>query len=232
VDYNTHLWRTAHRESWDGILAQSGKFTGLSVGIFVVVMGIAWATVGEGSTTTGLLCALAGLAALLICYTARFLAHLLYFTPRNLLAEKQKQLLEERIRFGNAIATLENRFEMESRNRVTTTLEKFIPLVKGRQFSNPVAALYEAGVAELEPWELDDFCLRVVQQQLPHPFAGIPNAADYWIWLLQSATERGVRLSTQKDLSDFHVTVQLENQPPAESIARAEEITAHESAQA
>jgi hypothetical protein len=224
VSYQAHLWSTARRSAWEAILREPNKSIATAVGIVVLVMGLALSLAGDSSLGTGLWCALAGLAAMLLAYAAFFLAHLLYLTPRDLLAEKQNQLHEERARLSHALADLDSHLARESGDRVTATLARLVPLLKARNFTDPVAGLYEAGIAELEPHELDDLCARLVTQQLPHPFAGLPGESDYWIWLLQTAIERGIRLRTQKDLADYHTAVQLENTPieelPAPAAAR------------
>ena len=183
---------------------------GVAVSVFTVVLGLSWLILSGGSSSPALSAILLALVALGLCYVAVLGAHLGYCTPKKFLAEKQKQLLDERARFGGAITTLENRLLSESSDRVTASLDKLVALLKARHFTHPVAGLYEAGVAELEPPELDDLCHQLTKRQMAHPFADIPGGADYWMWLLQSAVERGVRLSTQKDVVDYHKAVQLE----------------------
>ena len=204
VDYNTHLWHTACRSTWGAILGRMNFSVGIAVGVFAVVLALSWLFL-SGATAI-----LLAIVALGLSYVAVLGAHLGYYTPRKFLAEKQKQLLEERARFGAAITALETRVLSESTDRVTASLDKLIALLKARHFTHPIAGLYEAGVAELEPPELDDLCRQLTKRQIAHPFADIPGGADYWMWLLQSSVERGVRLSTQKDVLDYHKAVQLE----------------------
>lgn len=211
VDYNTHLWQSAYRGAWDAIITKTSWSVGIAVNIFTLVLGLGWRIeVGQTAspTTVALLMAV---GALVLCYAAVLLAHLLYLTPRKLLYEKQKQLLEERARFGTAIAALENRVASESSDRVTAAVEKLLAILKARHFTHPVAGLYDAGVAELEPPELEELCRQLARRQIAHPFANIPGGAEYWMWLLQSAVERGVHLSTQKDVLDYHKAVELES---------------------
>jgi hypothetical protein len=179
---------------------------GVAAAVFAIVMGLSWFILSGPALVAFLL----AFVALGICYAAVLGAHLSYFTPKKFLYEKQKQLLEERARFGTAITALETRLLSESSDRVTASFDKLVALLKARHFTHPVAGLYEAGVAELEPPELDDLCRQLTKRQIAHPFADVPGGADYWMWLLQSAVERGVRLSTQKDVVEYHKAVQLE----------------------
>jgi hypothetical protein len=210
VDYNVHLWHTAYQSTWDAIIDRMNFSIGVAVSVFTVVLGLSWLMLSGGSSSPALAAFLLAFVALALCYTAALLAHLGYYTPRKLLFEKQKQLLEERSRFGTAITALETRLLSESTDRVAASLDKLLALLKARHFTHPIAGLYEAGVAELEPPELDDLCRQLTKRQIAHPFADVPGGAEYWMWLLQSSVERGVRLSTQKDVVDYHEAVQLE----------------------
>jgi len=225
VDYNSHLWHSAHRECWGKVTARESNSITVAVGIFVVIMAIAWASTGNASLWMGVLCAFVGLAGLFICYAVRFLSYLFYFTPRRLMADKQRQLLAERARFEATIATLAGQAAGETDDRVAATLERLVLILKSRHSAQPVAALYEAGAANLEPAELDDLCHRLVKLRIPHPFAGIPNEADYWLWLLQTALDRGLDLSTHDDLAEYHEAVQIENAPLDEVESPAVEMT-------
>jgi hypothetical protein len=210
VDYNAHLWHTACHSTWDAIIGRMNFSIGVAVSVFTIVFGLFWLILSGGNASSGWVAFLLGLLALGITYAALLVAHLGYYTPRKFLSEKQKQLLEERARFGSAITALENRLFAESSDRVTGALDKLVAILKARHFTHPITGLYEAGVAELEPPELDDLCRQLTKRQIAHPFADVPGEADYWMWLLQSAVERGVRLSTQRDVVDYHKAVQLE----------------------
>jgi hypothetical protein len=183
---------------------------GIAVGIFTFVFGFSWLILSGESSSPGWIAFLLALLALGISYAGVLVAHVGYYTPRKFLSEKQKQLLEERARFGTAVTALETRLLSESSDRVAAALDKLVAILKARHFTHPIAGLYEAGVAELEPPELDDLCRQLAKRQIAHPFADVPGGADYWMWLLQSAVERGVRLSTQRDVVDYHRAVQLE----------------------
>jgi len=208
VDYNEHLFRTAYRGTWDAIVGKMRRSIAIAVSIFTLVLLI---ELGQ-TPSLAIVAVLLALGALALCYVVVFLAHLFYLTPRKLLYEKQKQILEERSRFDTARAALESRVASESGDRGTAALEKLIGLLKARHFTHPIAALYDAGAVELEPAELEELCRQMAGRQMAHPFADVPGGADYWMWLLQSAVERGVHLSTPKDVMDYHRAVQLESE--------------------
>ncbi len=213
VDYNAHLLQTAVRSTWTAIVDNSARSIGIAVGVFTAVLGIAWYVELNQAANPTLVAVSLALTALLLCYLSVFLAHVGYLTPKKFLIEKQKQLLEERTRFSAALGALDSRLANESTDRVTVALDRLTAILKPRSFTNLVAGLYDAGAAELEPPELDELCRQLAKRQLPHPFANIPDGADYWMWLLQSALERGVHLRTQKDVMDYHKAVELESAP-------------------
>jgi hypothetical protein len=97
VDYSSHLWRVARSETWSWVRRRRAGVVVSAVAIFLMVALFAWLLRGAEAEVLGPV--LAGLMALLLAGGGIFAAHLLYLSPRNLCAAKQRQLDAERRQF-------------------------------------------------------------------------------------------------------------------------------------
>jgi hypothetical protein len=120
VYYSRHLWTTANHDS-RAFLAEERKLTfGASAAIFAVGAFLAFLIVGTDTVLEYFEAAAVGLTAVAFAYGIFLVAHVLYLTPRKLLARKQVQVdfLRDEMTAKNAeIAALK-------RNLAIKTVEK------------------------------------------------------------------------------------------------------------
>lgn len=101
VDYSSHLFRVAREDAWNWVRRQRGRVAIKGVMVFLVVALFVWLV--QGGETEFLAPILVGLLAVLLGCGGVFAAHLLYLSPRNLCAAKQRQLDSERHKFAAAL---------------------------------------------------------------------------------------------------------------------------------
>jgi len=97
VTYETHLWRSATRDSLNYLLGFDASVLVVSSIVFSITAGCTWRGFAQPSIMHGLISALAGAAALLVYCAVVLAVHVCYRTPKKLCLAKQRQLEEERI---------------------------------------------------------------------------------------------------------------------------------------
>jgi len=91
VYYPAHLWKTAREDALDFIVRERKTVITCSSVLFIVTP-ILIALLLGATVMECLLATVVGVAALGLIYVAFFGAHLLYLTPKKLLADKQAQV--------------------------------------------------------------------------------------------------------------------------------------------
>lgn len=91
VDYGGHLWKTANTDAWAYVRREDVPSIGFANGIFIVTTLLSYCLLGTDNYVHFGLSVLIGLVALGVTYGIVVAVHLLYLTPRKLLAGKQDQ---------------------------------------------------------------------------------------------------------------------------------------------
>jgi hypothetical protein len=92
VYYSRHLWQTACQDAWAFVVQEEMLVLVSSVAIFVVAAFLTLLILGSDTLLQYAVSVAVGLVALGLGYGAFVTAHLLYLTPRKLLARKQVQV--------------------------------------------------------------------------------------------------------------------------------------------
>jgi hypothetical protein len=91
VDYGGHLWQTANIDAWAYVRREDVPSIGSANFIFIVTTLLSYCWLGTDNYVHFGFSVLIGLAALGVTYGIVVAVHLLYLTPRKLLAGKQDQ---------------------------------------------------------------------------------------------------------------------------------------------
>jgi len=91
-NYESYLWKTAVADAWASVLEENSRAIIFANAIFMVATFLGFCWWGTDTLLHIGLSVLAGLAAITLAYAVVLAAHLLYLTPRKLLAAKQNQV--------------------------------------------------------------------------------------------------------------------------------------------